>query len=191
MFHFAALLFAGCLYIYASAGQLFDATTKSKIKMNQSRAGTADLHPGGGFRDTENNLAYFNTSIPRHRQNGLSLYEAEAIGNKHEVHDEIVRARKEGNALRQVEILARWNRQKDQALKNVAKDYDKPYSMLNLRRNDPVTSTKRIMETIADNPKLNGVSAWVPHYRAVPLPESMTRSYWRPNAYTTPGYTHV
>lgn len=181
------IVIAAGLWIWANSKQLFDTTVTGNLKMNQSRAGTADVNPVGGFRDTENNLAYFNTSVPRHRQNGISLYEAEAINNKHEIQDEIMRARKEGNALRQNEILARWYRQKDNALKNVAKDYDKPYSMLNLRRNESITSSKRTIETIADNPKLMGISAWVPHYRSRPLEPSMTKSYWRPNQYMMPG----
>lgn len=191
MFHLLFLLPLGAIYLWANSHQTNEATPTSQMKMNRAREGSAHMVPRGGFPDTENNLAYFNLSLPRHRQNALSIYEAEAVQNKHEVQDEIMKARKEGNAIRQVEILARWHRAKDQALKNVAHDYDLPHAVVNIRRNDSITSQKRVMETIADHPKLNGLSAWVPHYRSLPLPHSMTRSYWRPTAYTTPGYTHV
>lgn len=187
MFHVLLAALAAGMYFYANSKQIFDTTVTGNLKMNQSRAGSAELRPVGGFRDTQNNLAYFNTSVPRHRSNGISLYEAEAIQNKHEIQDELMKARKEGDAIRQTEILARWYRQKDNALKNVAQDYNKPYSMLNIRRNESITSSKRVMETIADNPKLMGISAWVPHYRSQPLEHSMTKTYWRPNQYMMPG----
>lgn len=182
--------FMGFLIFVGGYKQISDMSVTHKLKMNEARAGTA-LQPRGGYPDTQNNLAYFNTPIPRHRSNGLSLYEAEAVQNKHEIQSELMDARKKGDHVRQMEVLARWHRSKDQALKNVANDYDNQYEMVQIRRNEGITSKKRVMETIADHPKLAGISAWVPHYRSIPIPESFGKSYWRPTQYMTPGYTHV
>lgn len=178
------------LMVFGNFKQITDQSVMRRFKMNPDRKDSA-LTPKAGWLDTDNNLAYFNTPIPRHRQNGLTLYEAEAVQNKFEVQDELLQARKEGNPIRQLEVLARWHRAKDQAIKNVAADYDNQFEMINIRRNEQIGSTKRVMETIADNPKLWGISAWVPHYRSTPIPESFGRAYWRPTQYMTPGYTHV
>jgi len=179
----------GILYL-TSVKQMSDQAVTKRLRFNPDRKNTA-VEPRGSYPDTENNLAYFNTPIPRHRQQGLSMYEAEAAQNKHEIQDELTQARKDGNALRQVEILARYHRSKDQALKNVANDYDDQHGLIQIRRNEAIGASKRVMETIADNPKLAGISAWVPHARSQPIPVSFGKHYWRPNQYMTPGYTHV
>lgn len=147
--------------------------------------------PGPGPKFTDNNLAYFDTPLFRSRSNGISGYEAEAAENYHETHDAIHDARKYGSPIDQVSILARFHRSKDQAILNVPRDYDNSHSHLQIRRNDGISSNRRLMETVADHPKLDDASKWVPHTKSQPIPPSMGKPWWRPNQYMIPGWSHV
>lgn len=146
---------------------------------------------GPGYSDTENNFAYFDTPVERAKQNNITFYEAEALDHRHEIQDELQKAKKEGNNVRIVDILANFYRHRDRALKNVARDYDKQSDLIQIRRQEGVSSNKRILETIADHPKFEHASRQVPHFRSMPIPVSMGPSYWRPTEYTAPGYLHV
>lgn len=146
---------------------------------------------GSGLNETDNNLAYFNTPLDRHMSSGIQMAEAEVADPQDEVAHEILKARKEGNTLRQVEILAQHSRTRQRALKNLAKDYDLQYPMVQIRRSEGNRATKRIFESIADHPKLADVHKWVPHFKSQPIPVSMGKQYWRPTQYTDVWYKRV
>lgn len=177
----------GLAYLSSHRQPGMESSTLKDYRLNPSRKNSA-YTPKGGVKNTENNFAFFEHPVDRHRANALSLYEAEALENKHELHDEIMAARRAGNNVRLVELLARWNRARETALNNVGVDYNHQHPMIQIRRNPDVKSSKRIFESVADHPKFKEIGQWQPHYRSTPLAHSMTKSYWRPNAYQVPGW---
>jgi len=194
MFHFAVLSLAvpvlGLLYL-SSKTQIAESKVSAKLRLDKSKAG-GGKERRSGFKFTDNNFAFFNTPMPRYRANSITFYEAEQMENKNEIQEDIQMARKQGNAVKQIETLARFYRSKDNAIQNVAVDYNNSNTLVQLRRNTGIPSAKRVIETIADHPALHDISAWVPHMKSVPIPHSMGRSYWRPVAHMNPGgYTHV